>query len=87
VLRRGHTFTVLEYDPEPRVTPDGRAMRLPLRFGWGAGDVAIQGTSVGDWTYGLGAGYVGSYDYDGTFAGRAITGRAYLEYIDCSRTA
>jgi len=40
------------------------------------------GTAIGDWTYGLGAGFVGSYDYEGTFRGRPIGGVGYVEYVD-----
>lgn len=80
-VRRGHHFVVHEY--EDRTTPDGRRMPLPRRFSWGADGVEVHGTSAGDWTYGLGAGYCGSYDYEGQHAGRAIKGHAYIEYVDC----
>lgn len=82
VFRRGHRWAVHDYSTA--MTPDGRSMRLPRRFSWGAAGVGeIHGTSPGDWAYGLGAGFVGTYDYEGTFRGRDISGRAYLEYIDC----
>jgi hypothetical protein len=59
-------------------------MRLPLRFAWRADDVIeIHGTTNADWTYGLGAGYVGTYNYEGTFRGRPVNGCGYIEYIDC----
>jgi hypothetical protein len=45
--------------------------------------IAIDGTAGGDYTYGLGAGYVGSYEHTGTYRGRDVAGRAYIEYIDC----
>lgn len=79
--RRGHRFTV--HDAEIRDTPGGRPMRLPTSFSWRADEVAeIHGRTSGDWAYGLGAGFVGSYDYEGTFRGRPITGCAYVEYVD-----
>jgi hypothetical protein len=83
--RGGHRWDVTEYEPGPRVTPDGRTMRLPRRFTWRVDGAAaeIHGTTAGDWIYGLGAGFVGTYDYEGTFRGRAISGHAYIEYIDC----
>jgi len=81
-VRRGHRWRV--HDHSTATTPDGRSMRLPRRFTWGATDVGeIHGTASDDWAYGLGAGFVGTYDYEGTFRGRPIGGRAYLEYIDC----
>ncbi|WP_433567724.1 DUF6670 family protein [Nocardia sp. CA-151230] len=86
VHTRGFDFTVTEYRPQP--TPSGHVMRLPTRLRWQARDnqnnplITIEGTSNDDYSYGLGAGFVGSYDYIGTFAGRSITGTAYMEYID-----
>jgi hypothetical protein len=83
-LRRGHEFVVHEYEPQPRFTPDGRAMRVPLRFTWRADDVIeIDATTNGDFAYGLGAGYVGTYAYEGTFRGKPVSGCAYMEYVDC----
>jgi hypothetical protein len=86
-FRRGHSFAVHEYEREPHLTPDGRSMRLPLRFTWrvdaGGRPIEVHGTTNGDFAYGLGAGYVGTYDYEGTFRGRAISGHAYMEFIDC----
>ncbi|MDT4920659.1 MAG: hypothetical protein QOI15_1561 [Pseudonocardiales bacterium] len=81
-VRAGHRWDVDEYAPEPLVTPDGRTMRMPERFTWGATGIEVRGTAAGDWVYGLGAGYVGSYDYEGTLRGKAITGVAYIEYVD-----
>jgi hypothetical protein len=89
VYTRGFEFRIPEYEPEPRRTPDGRRMRLPRTVAWRVLDddgqdlIAIHGTAGGDYTYGLGAGYVGSYEYTGTYRGRDIAGRAYIEYIDC----
>ncbi len=80
-IRDGVSFTV--DSSEPRTTPDGRTMRLPLQFHWTAEGVRVTGTSHRDFTYGLGAGFVGTYDYEGTVHGRPISGCAYIEYVDC----
>ena len=89
VFHRGFDFQVSEYEPEPRHTPDGRTMRLPQTLSWKVLDddgndlLAIEGTAGSDYSYGLGAGYVGTYEYTGRFRGSDISGRAYIEYIDC----
>jgi hypothetical protein len=80
-------FDIDTYEPTPRPTPDGRVMRLPATLTWsahhrGSEVVSIRGRCHGDWVYGLGAGFVGSYDYVGRFQGEAIRGTAYFEYID-----
>lgn len=80
-------FDIETYEPTPRPTPDGREMRLPATLTWsanhrGAEVVSISGRCHGDWVYGLGAGFVGSYDYVGRFHGKVIRGTAYFEYID-----
>jgi hypothetical protein len=80
-------FEVEEYEPTPRPTPDGRDMRLPATLKWSAYDrgsevITISGRCRGDWVYGLGAGFVGSYDYVGRFQGKEIEGTAYFEYVD-----
>lgn len=78
--RAGHRWTAHTYDE--RVTPDGRTMQLPRTFTWQADVAVVHGVACGDWAYGLGAGFVGSYDYEGTFRGRPISGVGYVEYID-----
>ncbi len=89
VLTFGHVWAVHEYDEEPLTTPDGRVMWLPKRFSWRVADddrheaVRIDGHAHGDWAYGLGAGFVGTYDYLGFYRDREIRGVAYIEYIDC----
>lgn len=81
-------FEVLETRAEPAISPDGREMRVPRRLRWRArrddGTVLLEleGTVDTPFTYGLGCGYVGGYAYTGTLEGRAIAGRAYIEYID-----
>ncbi|QSE88015.1 hypothetical protein JWS13_04955 (plasmid) [Rhodococcus pseudokoreensis] len=81
-------FDVLEHAEPAVLTPDGRRMQLPRRFSWAVRDqsgrdvVTIEGISNDDFVYGLGAGYVGSYQYSGTYRGRAISGTGYVEWID-----
>lgn len=80
-------FEVTRYEDEPRIAPDGRAMRLPKTFTWtvqdGADTVAeIHGTVDTPFTYGLTSGYVGGYRYEGFFRGKPVSGRAYIEYVD-----
>lgn len=88
VYAAGIDFRVNRYEPEPRVTPDGRRMYVPRSMSWSLTDpegrtiITVDG-SVDDLVYGLGAGYVGNYEYRGSFQGRPIAGRAYLEYVDC----
>ena len=82
------TFRVLAHEPTPRRTPDGRFMRLPAELEWVVRDrkgteiVRLHGRCHGDWQYGLGAGFVGSYDFAGTVEGRTVSGIAYAEYVD-----
>jgi hypothetical protein len=78
--RTGHRFDV--HTCETRTTPDGRSMALPLSFTWGVDGIEVHGRTNGDFAYGLGAGYVGTYDYEGVFDGRSIRGCGYLEYVD-----
>lgn len=64
------------------------AMKLPVRLGWTVTDpdggllLEIEGVADGNWVYGLGVGYVGSYRYQGRFRGAEVAGSAYIEYID-----
>ncbi|KAA0018448.1 DUF6670 family protein [Antrihabitans cavernicola] len=89
VYTRGLKFDVQAYEAQPRETPDGRAMRLPQQLAWRVLDddghdlLAVEGQAGGDYSYGLGAGYVGTYDYTAIYRGRELSGRAYIEYIDC----
>ena len=63
-------------------------MRLPQTFQWiiRDGDGVIFITILGEvdtpFTYGLGSGYVGAYQYSGSYNHRTIQGRGYIEYID-----
>jgi hypothetical protein len=84
-------FTVETHADQPRRTPDGREMRLPATLRLEADEpdgtpmTRLAGECHGDWAYGLGAGFVGSYAYEGAFRGRPVSGTAYLEYVDLSR--
>ena len=88
LVRAGVRFEIEAYEPEPRLTPDGRSMRLPRRFVWsarGSGGVPlvrVEGTATGDWAYGMAAGFAGSFGYEGSFRGEPIAGTGYLEYVD-----
>jgi len=79
---------VLEYAPEPRITPDGHRMRMPKRFNWTVDDdsgeelINVDGITNDDFAYGLGSGYAGSYEFTGRFRGTPITGTGYIEWID-----
>ncbi|HEV7193252.1 MAG TPA: DUF6670 family protein [Jatrophihabitantaceae bacterium] len=85
---RGFRFDIHGFESEARATPDGRWMLLPREFEWqvddGAGGrlIRIAGRMCGDFTYGMAAGFAGSYRYEGEFRGRAVEGTGYLEYID-----
>jgi hypothetical protein len=64
-------------------TPDGARMSLPRAWSWSVGDLLrVDAAANGDFVYGLGAGYAGSFDYDGRYAGEAISGTGYVEWIE-----
>ena len=79
---------VLDRQPEPAITPDGHAMRLPRRLAWEVRDdrgepvLALECEVDQPYTYGLGAGYVSGYACRGRFRGAPVEARGYLEYID-----
>ncbi|GAB09056.1 hypothetical protein GOARA_027_00190 [Gordonia araii NBRC 100433] len=80
-------FTVDEYQREPRIAPNGIAMRVPLRHTWTArrdGEQVLHLTCEVDQTlrYGHGNGYAGSYDYAGQFHGKDVSGIGYLEWVE-----
>lgn len=80
-------FELLAPQPEPAVAPDGRRMVLPQRFRWCVRDAGetlleLEGEVDTPFTYGLGSGYVGAYQYQGRYRGAAIRGCGYIEYID-----
>lgn len=80
-------FEVKSVQKTPLITPDGYSMYMPQTFKW----LAFQkGKKILDlnadvdtpYCFGLGAGYVGSYKWNGEFKGKTTQGRGYLEYID-----
>lgn len=81
-------FEVLTYQDTPAVAPDGVVMRLPHTFRWIITDeqqqviLIINGKVDTPFTYGLGSGYVGAYQYEGMYQNKVIRGRGYIEYID-----
>ncbi len=82
-------FEVSEFEATPRIAPDGHAMRLPKTLTWTVRDgkeilAVIHGTVDTPFIYGLCRGYVGGYCYEGEFRGRAVSGRGYIEYVDCA---
>jgi hypothetical protein len=72
----------------PQATPMGDRMKLPQTFTWTVADddgsvlVTIHGRSNDDFSYGLGAGFAGSYRYTGDFRGTSIEGTGYIEWCD-----
>lgn len=85
---KGVVFEVSRFQKEKAITPDKRSMALPELFSWKADlenglSFEINCKVDTPFRYGLGAGYVGGYTYEGQFRGQAIAGRGYIEYIDC----
>ena len=73
----------------PKITtPNGRHMYLPREFTWvisenGHPIFELRGQSRGDFKFGVGAGYVGSFRYRARFRNQEFEGEsAYCEYID-----
>lgn len=69
-------------------TINAQAMYLPREFEWNYQDknikISIQGQSRGDFKFGLGAGYVGSFSYQVNINEQSYYGEhGYCEYIDC----
>ncbi|RZG73435.1 hypothetical protein EXU29_06940 [Acinetobacter wuhouensis] len=69
-------------------TPNQQEMYLPREFGWQYQDKNIQinleAQSRGDYKFGLGAGYVGSFSYQLQINEDLYQGESgYCEYIDC----
>ncbi len=79
-------FTVTQYG-EPLVDDRGNSMRCPRTFRWtvrggGREILAVEGTVDSPWRQGHGPGYVAAYSYTGTWRSAAVSGSAYLEWID-----
>lgn len=82
------SLAIEEYAPEALLDPLGRAMRLPRVFRWtvreyGEQLLDIRCTVDAPWRWGHGRGYVSAYHYEGRYRGRAVSGSAYIEYVDC----
>lgn len=73
----------------PKVeTPNQQEMYLPREFEWHACDkqhsIKVDAQSRGDFKFGVGAGYVGSFNYQVELDQQLYEGHAgYCEYIDC----
>ena len=80
-------FEVTSLKDEPQITPDGYSMLLPNTFRWVAYhnnqkvlDISAHVDTA--YCFGLAAGFVSSYAWQGEFDDQPLTGRGYLEYID-----
>lgn len=80
-------FEVTSLQEEPQITPDGFPMNLPNTFRWAAYhnnqkvlDISAQVDTP--YCFGLAAGFVSSYTWQGEFYDQPLVGRGYLEYID-----
>ena len=87
-LKKHAEFHIQRVYPKT-MTPNGQCMYLPREFHWfcqedGAPLLELHGYSRGDFKYGMGAGYVGSFRFELRFASHDYAGEAaYCEYIDC----
>ncbi|MCF8590036.1 DUF6670 family protein [Gordonia liuliyuniae] len=88
-----YRFDVHRLESSARITPNGISMHLGTDFTWSVDDdnsdqvIEIHGVSNGDYRYGMGGGYAGSYRYTGRFRGKDIAGVGYVEYIGSHRLA
>lgn len=70
-------------------TPNGQHMYLPREFSWACLDhdgcgILVVAQSRGDFKFGVGAGYVGSFSYSVKINNQEEIGEGgYCEYIDC----
>lgn len=70
-------------------TPNAQRMYLPREFNWRIYQdkkpyLTIHAQSRGDFKFGLGAGYVGSFRFDAELNGKRYSGESgYCEYVDC----
>ena len=85
---RAVKFEVESYQPQPETTPDGFEMNVPKRFTWSAESdqgepiLSLNCEVAGSYEFGLGAGYVNWFTYEGSLEGESVKGKGYLEYID-----
>ncbi|WP_409185896.1 DUF6670 family protein [Amycolatopsis sp. VS8301801F10] len=87
---RGVRLDVLEYHDEPVIAPDGARTRLPRRFRWfipaGSGSpTELSVVTDSHVIYGLGRGWLGGMDYEGTHNGQPVAGTGYYEYVGLAR--
>ena len=80
-------FNVLRVYPAI-TTPNHQTMYLPREFIWQYQDnenqIQVKANSRGDFKFGAGAGYVGSFHYEVNINGTIYVGeQGYCEYIDC----
>ena len=81
-------FKLLSTQTPAAFAPDGRTTTLPDTFQWLIRDASntliyeINATVDTPMLFGLGAGYVGGYRWQGLCHGQAASGRGYIEYID-----
>lgn len=80
-------FEVTDNQAEPQITPDGYSMYVPNTFKWIAhhdGEKILEIYAEVDtpYCYGLAAGFVSSYKWQGAFKGNDLQGRGYMEFID-----
>ncbi|GAC1372267.1 MAG: hypothetical protein NVSMB40_07060 [Aquirhabdus sp.] len=81
-------FQVITAQAEPARGEDGDLMTLPETFKWtvtcktGQSLFEINATVDTPMLFGLGTGYVGGYQWQGTRGGKPASGRGYIEYID-----
>ncbi|MGV0626278.1 DUF6670 family protein [Mycolicibacter minnesotensis] len=86
VFEKGFEFTVHDLENSIRTTPNGLTMRLATAFGWRVDDedggelIRIDARCNDDYIFGMGGGYVGSFEYTGHFRGKSIEGVGYGEY-------
>ena len=80
-------FEVTSLQEEPLITPDNFSMNVPNTFRWAAYnnnqkvlDISAQVDTP--YCFGLAAGFVSSYAWQGEFYDQPLVGRGYLEYID-----
>ncbi|MDF3031163.1 MAG: hypothetical protein K0R03_1721 [Moraxellaceae bacterium] len=79
---------VLTTQAAPGVAPDGRETALPRTFRWsvqarsGRRLFEIDATVDTPMLFGIGAGFVGGFRWEGRRDGRPAAGRGYIEYVD-----
>lgn len=80
-------FEVTSLQQEQQITPDNFSMSLPNTFRWTAYHnnqkvLDISAHVDTPYCFGLAAGFVSAYQWEGEFSSQKMSGRGYLEYID-----